>query len=120
MEGFKMLSNGTFKDEITAKILRNVERTFASFSGGEQGRLLFAAILANRHMLNSTHKYGGLDFLSVDEVFEGVDSLGLKSLIKSAKLLDIAVMVITHVTDEEVSDDILLIEKVNGISYVKS
>tara|TARA_R110001606_G_scaffold399171_1_gene581278 strand:- start:5847 stop:7745 length:1899 start_codon:yes stop_codon:yes gene_type:complete len=120
MEGFKMLSNGTFKDEITAKILRNVERTFASFSGGEQGRLLFAAILANRHMLNSTHKYGGLDFLSVDEVFEGVDSLGLKSLIKSAKLLDIAVMVITHVTDEEVNDDILLIEKVNGISYVKS
>ena len=120
MEGFKMLSNGTFKDEITAKILRNVERTFASFSGGEQGRLLFAAILANRHMLNSTHKYGGLDFLSVDEVFEGVDSLGLKSLIKSAKLLDIAVLIITHVTDEEVSDDVLLIEKINGISYVKS
>lgn len=120
MEGFKMLSNGTFKDEITAKIIRNVERSFSSFSGGEQGRLLFAAILANRHMLNSTHPYGGLDFLSVDEVFEGVDSLGLKSLVKSAKLLDIAVMIITHVTDEEVNDDILLIEKINGVSYVKS
>ena len=28
-------------------------------------------------------------------------------------------MIITHVTDEEVNDDILLIEKINGISYVK-
>jgi exonuclease SbcC len=120
LEGFKMLANGTFKEDITAKIIRNVERTFSSFSGGEQGRLLFAAILANRHMINSTHKYGGLDFLSIDEVFEGVDSLGLKKLVKSAKQLDIAVMIITHVTDEEVNDDILLIEKINGISYVKT
>lgn len=119
MEGFKMLANGTFKDEITAKIIRNVERTFSSFSGGEQGRLLFAAILANRYMINSTHPYGGLDFLSIDEVFEGVDSLGLKQLVKSAKLLNVAVMIITHVTDEEVNDDVLTIEKVNGISYVK-
>ena len=119
LEGFKMLANGTFKDEITAKIIRTVERTFSSFSGGEQGRLLFAAILANRHMINQTHPYGGLDFLSIDEVFEGVDSLGLKKLVGSAKKLNVAVMIITHVTDEEVNDDILLIEKVNGISYVK-
>ena len=119
LEGFKMLANGTFKDENTAKIIRTVERTFSSFSGGEQGRLLFAAILANRHMINQTHPYGGLDFLSIDEVFEGVDSLGLKKLVQSAKKLNVAVMIITHVTDEEVNDDVLLIEKINGISYVK-
>ena len=71
-------------------------------------------------MINSTHKYGGLDFLSVDEVFEGVDAIGLKGLIKSARDLEIAVMIITHVSDENVSDDILLIEKINGISNIKS
>ena len=120
LEGFKMLANGTFKEDITAKIIRNVERTFSSFSGGEQGRLLFAAILANRHMINSTHKYGGLDFLSIDECLEGIDSLGLKKLINSAKQLEVAVLIITHVTDEEVNDDILLIEKINGMSYVKT
>ena len=119
LEGYKTLANGTIKDEITAKIIRNFERTFSSFSGGEKGRLLFASILANRYMINSTHKYGGLDFLSIDEVFEGVDSIGLKSLIKSAKYLKIAVMIITHVTDENVSEDVLLIEKVNGISNIK-
>ena len=120
LEGYKILASGAVKDEITTKIIRNVERSFSSFSGGEKGRLLFASILANRYMINSTHKYGGLDFLSIDEVFEGVDSVGLKSLIKSAKDLGIAVMIITHVTDENVNDDILLIEKVNGESIIKN
>ena len=120
LEGYKTLASGAVKDEITTKIIRNVERSFSSFSGGEKGRLLFASILANRYMINSTHKYGGLDFLSIDEVFEGVDSVGLKSLIKSAKDLGIAVMIITHVTDENVNDDILLIEKVNGESIIKN
>ena len=118
-DGYKTLANGSIKDEITCKIVRGVERTFSSFSGGEKGRLLFASILANRYMINSTHKYGGLDFLSVDEVFEGVDAIGLKGLIKSARDLEIAVMIITHVSDENVSDDILLIEKVNGVSNIK-
>lgn len=119
MDGFKVLADGTIKDEITAKVVRDVERSFSSFSGGEQGRLLFASILANRHMINSTHPYGGLDFLSVDEVFEGVDSIGLKHLIESAKQLQIAVMIITHVSDEETSEDILTIVKKNGISTIR-
>jgi DNA repair exonuclease SbcCD ATPase subunit len=119
MDGYKTLANGTIKDEISIKVIRDVERTFSSFSGGEQGRLLFASILANRHMINKTHPYGGLDFLSIDEIFEGVDGVGLKSLIESAKVLDIAVMVITHVTDEEASSDVLTIVKENGISTIK-
>ena len=118
LEGYKVLASGAIKDEITAVIIRNVERTYSSFSGGEKGRLLFASILANRYMINKTHQYGGLDFLSIDEIFEGVDSIGLKSLINSAKQLGIAVMIITHVTDENVSDDILVIEKVNGVSNI--
>tara|TARA_R110000782_G_scaffold66507_5_gene134828 strand:+ start:436 stop:2607 length:2172 start_codon:yes stop_codon:yes gene_type:complete len=119
MEGFKMLANGTIKDDITAKIIRDRERSFSSFSGGEQGRLLFASILANRHMINETHPYGGLDFLSIDEVFEGVDSIGLKHLIKSAKTLNIPVMIITHVTDEDTSGDVITIVKENGVSTIQ-
>lgn len=117
-DGYKVLSNGTIKEEITAKIIRETERTFHSFSGGEQGRLLFSSILANRYMINNTHPYGGLDFLSVDEVFEGIDSAGLKDLVNSAKQLEICVMLITHVTDEEIDEDVLVIEKVNGISRI--
>jgi exonuclease SbcC len=121
MDGFKVLASGAFKEEITATIIRNGrERTFSSFSGGERGRLLFASILANRHMINETHPYGGLHFLAIDEVFEGVDASGLESLIESAKLLNIPVMVITHVSVDENSANVLTIVKENSISKIKN
>lgn len=117
-DGYRVLANGNIKDEITAKVIRNDERTFGSFSGGEQGRLLFASILSNRHMINETHPFGGLQFLSIDEVFEGVDSLGLQSLVQEAKKLQECIMIITHVSDENVSEDILRVVKINGISKI--
>jgi DNA repair exonuclease SbcCD ATPase subunit len=119
IEGFKIKADNTVKEEINATIVRGHERTFSSFSGGERGRLLFACILANRHMINETHPYGGLDFLGVDEVFEGVDAAGLVSLINSAKLLNIPVMIITHVSVEESSENVLTIIKENDVSYIK-
>lgn len=118
VEGFKVRADSTIKEEITCKIIRNIERNFKSFSGGERGRLLFASILANRFMINETHPYGGLDFLSIDEVFEGVDSEGLLSLVESAKLLSIPVLLITHVSVEE-DDNVLTIIKENGVSKIK-
>lgn len=118
IEGFKVLADSTIKEEITCKIVRNIERNFNSFSGGERGRLLFASILANRFMINETHPYGGLDFLAIDEVFEGVDSEGLISLIESAKLLSIPVLLITHVSVEE-DDNVLTIVKENGVSKIR-
>lgn len=118
VEGFKILADGSIREEITCKIIRSIERNFSSFSGGEKGRLLFASILANRFMINETHPYGGLDFLAIDEVFEGVDSEGLTSLIDSAKLLAIPVLLITHVSMEE-SENVLTIVKENGVSKIK-
>lgn len=117
--GYKVLANGTIKDEITAKVIRNQERTFNSFSKGEQCRLLFASILANRHMINSTHPYGGLDFLSIDEVFEGVDGLGLSTLVQEAKKLQTCIMIITHVTDEHINEDTIQVIKENNVSRIK-
>lgn len=119
LEGFKVLADGSVKDEITTKIIRKLERSFNSFSGGERGRLLFSAILANRFMINETHPYGGLDFLSIDEVFEGVDSVGVMSLVESAKLLNIPVIIITHVSVDE-TEDVITMVKENDISYIKA
>jgi DNA repair exonuclease SbcCD ATPase subunit len=118
ISGFKKRADGSIKDEINVSIFREEERLFNSFSGGERGRLLFASILANRYMINLNNKYGGLDFLSIDEVFEGIDGLGLKNLIKPAKELKIPVMIVTHVTTENTNGDILTIEKINGISKI--
>ena len=44
--------------------------------------------------------------------------MGIRSLVDSAKLLNIAVMIITHVTDDNATDDVLLIEKRGGISKI--
>jgi len=120
IDGLKFLADGTKKEEITAMVERDGQlRTFSSFSGGERGRLLFASILANQYMINKTHPYGGLQFLSIDEIFEGVDSLGLKFLVDAAKDLNMTVMLISHVSDEETDADTLTIVKENNISKIK-
>ena len=121
LDGYKVKANGTIKEEISATIIRDGERTFSSLSGGEQVRVLFSSILANRYLINATHPHGGLDFLSVDEVFDKIDSLGMKYLIRSAKKLETCIMVISHVSDEDLAgEDILTIVKENGVSKIKN
>lgn len=119
MEGFKVKADGSIKEEINAIITRDVERTFSSFSGGERARLLFASILANRFMINESHPYGGLDFLMIDETLEGLDASGFIGLIDAVKVLDIPVMIVTHVTIENQDDSILTIVKEKGVSFIK-
>jgi exonuclease SbcC len=121
LDGFKVKANGSIKEEITATIIRDNERTFSSLSGGEQVRVLFSSILANRYLINSTHPYGGLDFLGVDEVFDKSDSLGMKFLVRSAAQLKTCIMIISHVSDEDLAgEEILTIVKENGISIIKT
>ena len=113
------MANGTTKDEITSKIIRDGERTFNSFSGGERARLLFASILANRHMINETHAHGGLQFLSIDEALEGADSLGLQGLVKESVKLQECIMIISHITDEDIDCDSITVVKEGGISKIR-
>ena len=116
-EGIKMLANGTLKEEITPYIIRDSEqRDFWSFSGGERGRMDYSMIITHQKMINSTHKYGGLDFLSTDEIAEGIDSQGLSDLMKALSTLQRTIMVTTHVVNRSVSSNILLVRKENGIS----
>ena len=120
LDGYKVKANGSIKEEISAVVIRDGERTFSSLSGGEQVRVLFSSILANRYLINSTHPHGGLDFLSVDEVFDKIDSVGMKHLIRSAKKLETCIMVISHVSDEDLAgEDVLTIVKENGVSTIK-
>ncbi len=119
MEGYKVLSNGSVKEEINAIIIRNaVERTFSSYSAGEGSRLMFASILTNKFLIDSSHPYGGLDFLMIDEILEGCDSAGIMSILDSAKLLQIPVLLITHISVEK-NDDIITIIKENGKSRIE-
>lgn len=118
-EGIKMLGNGTLKEEITAYIIRNSEeKSFWTFSGGERARLDYSMILTLQRMINQTHKYGGLDLLMLDEVLEGLDSLGLSDLMKSFENINKTVLITTHVVNRSLCNNILLIRKINGISQI--
>ena len=118
-EGKKILADGTLKDEITPFITRNmVTKSFWSYSGGERVRLDYSMILTLQRMINATHKYGGLDFLSLDEVGEGMDALGLEELMKSLSIFEKTILITTHVVNRNISDKILLIRKINGESII--
>ena len=118
-EGFKILANGSTKEEITSYIIRdNVVRDFWSFSGGERARMEYAMIFTLQKMINSTNKYGGLSFLSTDEIAEGLDSQGLHELMKSFESLNKTILITTHVVNRSISNNVLLIRKENNESRI--
>lgn len=119
IEGFKTDSKGKVKEEITPYVFRDEIESFFYYSGGEQARTEIALILAIQQMINSTKKYGGLQFLLVDEVLESADSLGIENIISSLKFLKQSSLIVTHVPkiNEEISQ--IKIIKENGVSRLE-
>ena len=119
LEGFKQKADGTLKEEITPLIIDNGEVVeFSALSGGERVRVDFSTILVLQEIINSTHKYGGLNLLFVDEITEGVDPLGISLLMKSMPK-NKSIFVITHIQMDSMYEYIVTIENNNGISTIK-
>ena len=116
-EGIKVLANGSFKDEITSYIVRNNQmKSFWGYSGGERARMDYAMIFTLQEMINKTNKWGGMNFLSTDEIAEGIDSLGLSDLMNSMNDLNKTILITTHVVNRSIGNNILLVRKENGVS----
>jgi DNA repair exonuclease SbcCD ATPase subunit len=123
LEGFKTLKNGDIREKITPIILRNGEQqgsgSFKNFSGGERVRVDFAtSILSLQNLINNSCKTGGLDLLFVDEVLEGADSLGLENIVASTSGLNKFCYIVSHVNHEKVNNNVITIEKNNGVSEI--
>jgi len=119
LEGYKLKADGTLSDKITAYIIRDGEtREFGNFSGGERVRLECAMILTIQHAINSTHKFGGLDFLGIDEIFESSDSKGIEVLTTSLMDLGKTILLTTHVPGSQYDCPILKVVKENRISRI--
>lgn len=119
IDGFKRKADGTVKEEITPTILRDEPLPFNSFSGGERGRLEYAMILAQQRMINQSNEHGGLNFLFTDEIAEGIDALGLRSLVKSLDRFNYPILVTTHVVNQSVGTKVLKVIKENNISRIE-
>lgn len=120
-EGKKILADSSIRDEITPYIIRNNDiRSFNTFSGGERVRIEYAMIFTLQTMINKTNRWGGLNFLSSDEVSESLDAQGLSDLMKVFKNINKTILVTTHVVNRTISDNILMIVKENGISKIEN
>ena len=117
LEGYKLKADGTLSDKITAYVITNGERKeFNSFSGGERVRLECAMILTVSHAINSTHRFGGLNFISIDEIFESSDSMGIQILTTSLMELGNTMLITTHVPGANYDCPVLKVVKENKIS----
>lgn len=119
LDGYRTLSTGKIKDNITAQISRGLKEDigYRSFSGGERGRLVFATILALQDMVNSESSEG-LDLLIIDEVLDQVDAEGMKMFLRSIQDLNRTIFLISQVRTEADESDILLVRKEKGTSYI--
>lgn len=121
IEAFKKDSKGNLKDEITPYVVRDEAESFWYYSGGERAKVEVALIVAFQQMINSTNPYGGLEFLSLDEVTEGLSKEGLSDMISALdRLLKFPVFITTHVLEGTYLDrcKVLRIKKINGISEI--
>ena len=119
IEGFKKNASGKITEEITPYIFRDELELFSYYSGGEKVRIEIALIIALQQAINSTKKYGGLQFLFVDEILESADSLGIENIVSSIDFLKQPILIITHVPklNEEIKQ--LKVIKENGISRIE-
>lgn len=120
MEGFTVLKSGDVREKMNVSIVRGGTSiaNFKRYSGGEKGRIKLANIIGLQHLINLTAKNGGLNFLGLDEVFEGLDRTGQIDVLNILENLKITSIVITHRNQPIGAENEIFIEKINGISRI--
>ena len=118
IESFKKDSKGNIKDEITSYVVRDEAESFWYYSGGERARVEIATILAIQQMINSTNPYGGLEFLSIDEITEGLSEEGLYDIIEALNFIKYPILITTHVFNQNAKCETLKIVKEDGVSKI--
>ena len=119
IEGFKTKADGDIKEEITPYVVRDEPENFWYYSGGERARVEIALIIAIQGMINETNKWGGLQFLSIDEITEGLSKESLYDVIEALEFIQFPILVTTHISNENASCKTLKIVKENGISRIE-
>ncbi len=119
IDGFRELSNGKLKEEISIQISRDGldGENFSKFSGGEKSKCDIACILAMQELINMNANGGGLDFLFIDEILESNDDVALSGIIQGLSSVGRTILLITHVdSDRDFGCNKIVVEKVNKIS----
>lgn len=119
IEGFKTKADGDTKEEITPYVVRDEAENFWYYSGGERARVEIALIIAIQNMINETNRWGGLQFLSIDEITEGLSKESLYDVIEALEFIQYPILVTTHISNENAKCKTLKIIKENGVSRIE-
>lgn len=96
------------------------KKRFGRFSGGEKGRIDLAGIVGIQKLINISCNGGGLNFLVLDEKFDGLDSSGQHQIISILQNIGITTIVISHRNNSIGAENELVVEKVDGVSSILS
>lgn len=120
IDGFKELSTGKIKEEISISVLRGgVEAgSYGKFSAGERGRIDVAVIISLQQLINNSVSKGGLSLLCIDEALDSIEALGLESIIKSLSFINTPTLIVSQNNEVNV-DRKLLVWKEKGVSFLK-
>lgn len=121
IDGFRELSNGKLKEEITIELSRDglESESFGKFSGGEKSLADLASILAMQNIINLTSSTGGLNFLGIDEILESVDEEGMNDIVNCLNNLNQTIILIAHSQpNANIDCNKLIIQKYNKISEI--
>lgn len=84
LDGYKVLANGEVREKITVLVSRDGAQweLFEKYSGGQKNRMDICAVLALRRIINQNASdiAAGLNFLGLDETFDGLDTTGQKEI----------------------------------------
>lgn len=121
IEGYTALKSGGLSDKINVSIVRSGRRVakFNRYSGGEKGRIVIANILGLQKLINMACPNGGLNFLGLDEVFEGLDITGQVEVTKILEEIEMTTLVVSHRSKPIGVKNELIIQKINGISIIE-
>lgn len=120
IDGYTVLKNNDIREKINISIVRNGRNvgSFERYSGGEKGRINIACIVGLQKLMNMSANNGGLNFLGLDEVFEGLDTTGQKDVLKILETIGVTTMVVSHRSDAIGAENEICIDKVDGISKI--
>lgn len=121
IDGFTILKSGDLSEKISVSVLRNGMQvgSYKRYSGGEKGRINLANIVGLQKLMNMSAHNGGLNFLALDEVFDGLDRTGQGDVISILENIGVTTLVVSHRNEPIGSEHELFITKSKGISHVE-
>ncbi len=123
IEGFTVLKDKQVREKIDVLVSKDEGRSwhkYGRFSGGQRERINVSGILTLRNLINMSSKSGGLNFLGLDETFDGLDVKGQRMVLPILEGFRTTIMVISHNNNDIGAMNQLWIDYEDGVSRIAS